>query len=109
MMRFLAWLFGVMFVLGVGGAKPKETDEELRNKVQAHMDTIVDEGAAIVDDVMESIHADGCLQEAEAFVQDVIDVTEETAEDLNGVLKNARARVEERFGSDEAASEAEKG
>ncbi len=48
-MRFLAWILGILFVMGVGGAKPKETDEELRGKVQAHIDAIIDEGAGIVD------------------------------------------------------------
>ena len=37
------------------------------------------------------------------FLQDVIDVTEETAEDLEGVLDDACARIDERFGTDASA------
>ena len=99
----MAWILGVLLALGAGGAKPKETDEELRNKIQSHIDTIVDEGAALVDDVAESLRGNESLQEAGKFIQDVIDVTEETAEDLEGVLDDARARVEERFGADGSA------
>ena len=97
-MRFLAWILGVLLALGAGGAKPKETDEELRNKIQSHIDTIVDEGAAIVDDVAESLRGNESLQEAEKFIQDVIDVAEACgtgrSEEARNILIDILARPE---------------
>ena len=97
-MRFLAWVLGLLFAFGAAGVKPAETDEELRDKVRSHIDVIVDEGAAILDDVAESLREDERVQEAGRFLQDVIEVTGETAEDLEGVFDDACERIEERFG-----------
>ena len=102
-MRFLAWVLGLLFAFGAAGVKPAETDEELRDKVRSHIDVIVDESAAILDDVAESLREDERVQDAERFLQDVIDVTEETAEDLEDVLDDACARIDERFGTDASA------
>ncbi|MBQ9251334.1 MAG: hypothetical protein IJ188_01685 [Clostridia bacterium] len=108
-MKFLAWILSLIFAFNLGAGtttEPKETDEELRNRVQEHIDTIVDEGAAIVDEIAEEIRNDEQVQEAEQFIQDVQDVAEETLKDLNQVYENAKDRVEEKFGSQETETEA---
>ncbi len=102
MMRLLAWILCLLFAIGTGGAQMKETDNALRDKVQAHIDTIVDEGAAIVDDVADSVRSDERVQEAEQFVKDMADAAEETAGELDDVLENARSRFGEILDADEA-------
>ena len=96
-MRILLWILCLLAALSSGGPKKTETDEELRNRVQTHLDTIVDEGAAILDDVADSIRGDERVQETKEFVRDVIDITGETVEKLDGVLDEARAEAEERL------------
>ena len=109
-MNFLSWLLSILLAFTLGaqsGTKTTETDDELRNRVQEHLDVIVDESAAIVDEVTESIRKDEKVQEAEQFIQDVQDVAQETIDDLNQVAEDAKKRVEEKFGPDEAAEETE--
>lgn len=101
-MKFLAWLLSLLFAFNLGSqsaSTPTVTDEELRNKVQEHMDVIVDEGAALVDDVTDSIRNDDRVKDAEKFAQDVEEVTKETLDDLNQVYENTKNRVEEKFGT----------
>ena len=100
-MKFLAWLLSVFFAFNLGAQtadSPKETDDELRNKVQEHLDVIMDESAALVDDVTDSIRNDERIQDAEKFIQNVQDVAEETLDDLNQVYEDTKTRVEEKFG-----------
>ena len=107
-MNFLSWLLSILLAFTLGaqsGTKTTETDDELRNRVQEHLDVIVDESAAIVDEVTESIRKDEKVQEAEQFIQDVQDVTRETMDDLNQVAEDAKKRIEEKFGPTEEAEE----
>jgi len=101
-MKFLAWLLSLVFAFNLGaGSKTdsaRETDAELRNRVQEHIDTIVDESAAIVDEVTESIRQDERVKEVEKKVQDVKDVVTDTAQDVNQVIENTKNQVEEKFG-----------
>ena len=100
-MKFLAWLLSIFFAFNLGAQtadSPKETDDELRNKVQEHLDVIMDESAALVDDVADSIRNDERVQDAEQFIQNVQDVAEETLDDLNKVYEETKTRVEEKFG-----------
>ena len=55
--RFFGWLLSVIcaFSLGAGLRSDAPADSELQQKVQSHMDVIVDESAAMVDDVAEEI------------------------------------------------------
>ena len=65
-MNFLSWLLSIIlaFTLGVqSGSQTTETDDELRSRVQEHLDVIVDEGAAIVDEVTESLRKDEKTEE----------------------------------------------
>ncbi|MBQ8073384.1 MAG: hypothetical protein IJ231_06440 [Clostridia bacterium] len=107
-MNFLAWLLSLIFAfsLGAESAKtPAETDDALRNRVQEHIDVIVDESAAIVDEVTTEIRKDERVQDAEQFVQDVQDVADETLKDLNQVVEDTKTRVEEKFGKPADTSE----
>ncbi|MBQ9210702.1 MAG: hypothetical protein IJ153_03295 [Clostridia bacterium] len=107
-MKFLAWILSLIFAFNLGAGTTTESqksDEELRNRVQEHIDTIVDEGAAIVDEITDEIRNDERVQEAEQFIQDVQDVAEETLKDLNKVYEDAKDRVEEKFGAEEVETE----
>lgn len=107
-MKFLAWLLSLVFAFNLGaGSKTnsaRETDAELRNRVQEHIDTIVDESAAIVDEVTESIRQDERVKEVEKKVQDMKDVVTDTAQDVNQVIENTKDRVEEKFGPEETVT-----
>ena len=78
----LAFLLGYTLATGMKDKDPG-TESELQQKVQEHMDVIVDESAAIVDDVMEEARKDECVQEAEAFVNDVNEIVDNTVEDIH--------------------------
>ena len=109
-MKFLSWLLSLFIAFSLGAEstrKPTESEEELRAKVQGHIDVIVDESAAIVDDVVEAARQDEGVQAAEKFVQDVKEVAEETVRDLNAVYENAAERVEEKFGTKKTEGEKE--
>lgn len=110
-MKILAWILSLLVAFGLGASRntapESETDAELRNRVQQHLDTIVDEGAAILDDVNQSIQKDPRVQEAEKFVGDAKEVAEETLQDLDKVYNDTKDRVEEKFGAGEAAQPAE--
>ena len=78
----------IVFLLGISiGAgmqnQDTKTDSELQQKVQDHMDVIVDESAAIVDDVMEEARKNEHVQEAEEFVNDVNEIVDNTVEDIH--------------------------
>ena len=74
----------VAFGLGVsaGSSRNVESDSELKQKVQEHMDVIVDEAAAIADEVTEEIRANEHVQEAESFVDDVNEIIDNTIKDI---------------------------
>ena len=96
MLKFLAWICSVVFAfnLGAGVGSDKEPETELQKKVQEHMDVIVDESAAMVDDVMEELRKDERVQNAEKFVNDVQEIVD-----------NTKADIDAHFGSDEKAAE----
>ena len=109
-MKFFAWLLSLLFAFNLGaqnGTVPTETDEELRGRVQGHLDTIVDESAAIVDEIAGTVREDGRVQEAERFASDMKDIAEEAIQDLDQVYQKTRKRVEERLAGDEAQEPAD--
>ena len=66
-MKFLSWLLSLFIAFSIGAEstrQPAESEEELRAKVQGHIDVIVDESAAMVDDVMEAARQDERVQKA---------------------------------------------
>ena len=86
MMKFLSWLFSVIFAFNLGAAakqEPREGASELQKKVQEHLDVIVDEAAAMVDDVVEEVRKDERVQSAEEFVGDVKEIVNNTVEDIH--------------------------
>ena len=85
------------FILGAGCAQDKPAaDSELQQKVQDHMDVIMDESAGIVDDVMDEIRKDERVQEMQDF-----------ADNVNEIVDNTKADIKEHFGKEEAAKETE--
>ena len=87
--------FIVAFILGAGYGQDKPAaDSELQQKVQAHMDVIIDESAGIVDDVMEEVRQDERVQKLEDF-----------ASDVNEIAENTKADIDAHFGSDEEEAE----
>ena len=104
-MIILAWLLSLVMAFSAGAnsadTSSKETDDELRARVQEHIDTIVDEGAAIVDEITDEIRENEHVKEAEQFARDVQEIAEDTAEELNQVFDNTKQRIEEKFGSPE--------
>lgn len=84
-MKLIAWLLTFLFAFSLGAGTrdaDRPSDSELAQKVQAHMDVIVDESAAMVDDVVEEIRKDEHVQNAEAFVEDVGEIIDNTREDI---------------------------
>ena len=93
MLKFIGWLLSVMFAfsLGAGTADPDRVPEtELERKVRDHMDVIVDESAAMVDDVVDEFRQNEYVQDAEAF-----------ADDVNEIIDNTREDIKTHFGKDE--------
>ena len=79
--KILTFIFA--FSLGAGCAASQPTvDPELQTKVQEHMDVIVDESAAIVDDVLDEARKDERVQKTEEFVNDVEEIVDNTVNDI---------------------------
>ena len=75
--------FILAFTLGVSVGRDRPADSELQQKVQDHMDVIVDESAGIVDDVVEEVRKNEHVQEAEQFLEDVEEIAGNTADDIH--------------------------
>ena len=85
LMKLISWLmtFILAFSLGTSvNAPEKETDSELQQKVQDHMDVIVDEAAAILDEVSDEVRKNEKVQKAEEFVDNVKEIAQNTADDI---------------------------
>ena len=112
-MSAFVWLLSIIlaFSLGVGvrSDSGSATDEELKDRVQEHIDVIVDESAAIVDEVTEEMRKDERVQEAEQFVQNVKDVATETADEFQQLVEHTQERIEEKFGTGDAEATEEPG
>ncbi len=124
MAQFFRWLLSILMAFGLGfsagGNSETVSDSELKQKVQSHVDVIVDESAAIVDDVVEEIRKDERVQEAERFADDVKEIAENTREDIKAhfgdddeeetedeVKDEAEAAASEESISEESTSENE--
>ena len=85
MSQFFNWLMSLLlaFGLGLGVSSGSASDSELKQKVQDHVDVIVDESAAIVDDVVDEIRKDEHVQDAENFLDDVSEIIDNTKEDIH--------------------------
>ncbi len=85
MLKVFAWLFSVIFAfnLGAGVNSDQPADSELEQKIRDHMDVIVDETAAMVDDVTDELRKNEKVKEAEDFVNDVQEIIDNTKEDID--------------------------
>ncbi len=85
-MKLISWVLSLIFAFSLGAGvrsdNNNETSSELQQKVQDHMDVIVDEAAAIVDDVTAEIRQNEHVQEAEAFAEDVKEIVNNTMDDI---------------------------
>jgi hypothetical protein len=85
MLKVFAWLFSVIFAfnLGAGVNSDQPADSELEQKIRDHMDVIVDETAAMVDDVTDELRKNEKVKEAEDFVNDVQEIMDNTKKDID--------------------------
>ena len=98
MLKFIGWLLSVVFAfsLGAGTADPDRVPEtELERKVRDHMDVIVDESAAMVDDVVDELRQNEYVQDAEAFADDVNEIIDNTREDIKAHFDKDEEEAEE--------------
>ena len=77
----LTFLFAFSLGASYGQDKPP-ADSELQQKIQDHMDVIVDESAGIVDDIMDEARKDERVRDAEEFVEDWKEIADNTKEDI---------------------------
>ena len=85
LMKLISWLMTFILAFSLGtrvNAPEKETDSELQQKVQDHMDVIVDEAAAILDEVSDEVRKNEKVQKAEEFVDNVKEIAQNTADDI---------------------------
>ena len=104
-----AWLLSMFlsFGAGVNAGRDYQEDTELEQKVQAHMDVIVDEAAGIVDDVSDAAKERRESAESEFKESDEYKKAEEFVNDVQEIADNTKADIEEHFGSDETETESE--
>ena len=104
--HFFGWLLSVTlaFFIGANVGSDRPADSELQQKVQDHMDVIIDESAAIVDDVNEEMRNSDVVQDAQKFADDVKEIAQNTADDIDAHF----GKSEETEGlSEEAVTEVE--
>ena len=108
-MNYLGWLLSMVLAFFAGasvGNRTEPADSELQQKVQGHMDVIVDEAAGIVDDVAEEARKNEHVQNAEQFVQDVREIAQNTADDIEAHFGSREEEEAVTEGVTEAATEA---
>jgi len=89
---FAGWLLSVILAFFAGASldnNDRAVDSELQQKVQGHMDVIVDETAGIIDDVTEEVRKNEDVQNAEQFVEDVKEIARNTADDIEAHFGNS--------------------
>ncbi len=108
MSTFFAWIMTILLSFGAGASVGHEyqEDTELEQKVQAHMDVIVDEAAGIVDDVSASAKERRAQAESEFKDSDAYKEAEEFAGDVEEIVNNTKEDIDAHFG-DETETETE--
>lgn len=108
-MKILAWLLAMLigYGAGVSAGRDYERDTELEQKVQAHMDVIVDEAAGIVDDVTDAAKERRETIESEIKDSDGYKKAEEFVNDVQEIADDTKADIEEHFDCDETEEETE--
>ena len=107
MSTFWAWLLSLLLSFGAGaaGGMKYERDTELEQKVQGHMDVIVDEAAGIVDDVSEAARDRRETLESELKDSETYKKAEEIVNDVQEIADNADADMDAHFGTGESETE----
>ena len=108
MSTFWAWLLSLILSFGAGATVGRnyEPDTELEQKVQGHMDVIVDEAAGIVDDVSEAARDRRETLESELKDSETYKKAEEIVNDVQEIADNTAADIDAHFGTGESESEA---
>ena len=105
----LAWILSMFLSYGAGvnAGRDYQEDTELEQKVQAHMDVIVDEAAGIVDDVSEAARFRRETMESELRQSDEYQKAEKFVNDVQEIVDNTAADIDAHFGTDETETETE--
>ena len=105
----LAWILSMFLSYGAGvnAGRDYQEDTELEQKVQAHMDVIVDEAAGIVDDVSEAARSRRETMESELRQSDEYQKAEKFVNDVQEIVDNTAADIDAHFGTDETETETE--
>lgn len=107
MSGFWAWLLSILLSFGAGTAVGRnyEPDTELEQKVQGHMDVIVDEAAGIVDDVSAAAREHRETLESEVKDSETYKKAEEFVNDVQEIADNTAADIDAHFGTEETETE----
>ena len=107
MSGFWAWLLSILLSFGAGTAvgRSYEPDTELEQKVQGHMDVIVDEAAGIVDDVSAAARERRETLESEVKDSETYKKAEEFVNDVQEIADNTAADIDAHFGTEETETE----
>ena len=83
--KILGWLLSLVlaFFIGASVSRREPSDSELQQKVQDHMDIIIDESAARVDDVIDEVRENEHVKKAEEFADNVGEIVDNTVEDIH--------------------------
>ena len=105
----LAWILSMFLSYGAGvnAGRDYQEDTELEQKVQAHMDVIVDEAAGIVDDVSEAARSRRETMESELRQSDEYQKAEKFVNDVQEIVDDTEADIDAHFGTDETETETE--
>lgn len=109
MMKLLAWLFSMIFAfnLGAGVKSDEPADSELEQKIRDHMDVIVDESAAMMDDIIDEIQNNEHVQDAEKFVDNVKEIVDNTKQDIEDHFGTPEQEPAEEAAAETVPAEAE--
>jgi cytochrome c556 len=109
MKTLFLWFLSMLLSFGAGTkvGREYEPDTELEQKVQAHMDVIVDEAAGIVDDVTEAAKEKREAAESEWKASDEYKQAEQFVNDVEEIVDNTAADIDAHFGTDETEAETE--
>lgn len=108
-MKILTWILAMFlgFSAGVSAGRDHQADTELEQKIQAHMDVIVDEAAGIVDDVSDAARERRETVESELKDSESYKKAEEFVNDVQEIADNTKKDIDDHFGSDETETETE--
>ena len=106
---FWAWILSILLSFGAGAAAGRsyQPDTELEQKIQGHMDVIVDEAAGIVDDVSQAARDRRETLESELEDSETYKKAEKFVNDVQEIADNTTADIDAHFGTGETETEAE--